>query len=158
MGIIEYRTGVRACGYMLEFLVGLEEFVQKTTTLEKPDAENKKFFEIVDNLNEKELDALPIGAIQLDGTILKFNSYESTLANVPKAMAIGKNFFKQVAPCTDVQEFYGRFKEGCEAKHLYAKFRYHFPFKQKPRDVVVTLFYSDITRTVWAFVRPLGHS
>lgn len=110
----------------------------------------------IDHLNEKELDSLPHGAIQLDATgkILKFNAYESQLANMEKSSVIGKNFFKEVAPCTDVQEFHGRFAKGVAAKNLHEKFRYRFAFKQQPRDVIVTLFYSDITNTVWVFVHP----
>jgi photoactive yellow protein len=110
----------------------------------------------VDNFSEKELDGLPHGAIQLDpsGKILKFNAYESALSNLAKEAVVGKNFFKDVAPCTDVQEFHGRFKKGVAEKKLHEKFRYHFAFKQQPRDVIVTLFFSDPTNSVWVFVQP----
>lgn len=113
-------------------------------------------FTKVDKLSESELDALPHGAIQLDrdGTVLKFNLMEQQLANLDKKKVIGKNFFREVAPCTDVKEFHGRFSEGVAAGKLHERFRYHFAFKQNPRDVVVTLFYSDITATVWVFVHP----
>jgi len=112
---------------------------------------------VVDSMTESELDQLPHGAIQLstDGRVLKFNAYESQLANLKKESVIGKNFFKEVAPCTDVQEFYGRFRTGVAEKKLHENFRYHFAFKQNPRDVTVTLFYSGITETVWVFVKPL---
>jgi len=111
----------------------------------------------IDTLTTNELDELPCGAIQLDpsGKILKFNEYESNLAQLGKDSVIGKNFFKEVAPCTDVQEFYGRFKEGVLNKELNTKFRYHFAFKQNPRNVLVNLFYSNMTNTVWVFVRPI---
>ena len=110
-----------------------------------------------DGMREEELDNLPFGAIQLDtdGKILKYNSYESRLAGVKKENAIGKNFFTDVAPCTNVQGFYGRFKDGVEKKTLHEKFRYHFAFKNNPVDVTVTLFYSDITKSIWVFVRPV---
>ncbi len=112
---------------------------------------------VVDSMTESELDQLPHGAIQLstDGRVLKFNAYESKLANLKKESVIGKNFFKEVAPCTDVQEFYGRFRAGVDQKNLHENFRYHFAFKQNPRDVTVTLFYSGITDSVWVFVKPL---
>lgn len=114
-------------------------------------------FQTVQNFTEQELDALPHGAIQLDttGKVLSFNQYESTLANKKKEDVIGRNFFTEVAPCTNVQEFHGRFVRGVAEKKLHEKFRYHFAFKQNPRDVVVTLFYSDITNTVWVFVQPV---
>ena len=112
---------------------------------------------VIDSLSESELDQLPHGAIQLaiDGTVLKFNAYESKLANLERKKVVGRNFFKDVAPCTDVQEFYGRFREGVAAKNLHVNFRYRFAFRQNPREVTVTLFYSGITDTVWVFVKPL---
>ena len=117
----------------------------------------ENLFETIHNFTAPELDALPHGAIQLDttGKVLAFNQYESQLANKKKEDVIGRNFFTEVAPCTNVQEFHGRFVRGVKEKKLHEKFRYHFAFKQNPRDVVVTLFYSDITNTVWVFVQPV---
>jgi photoactive yellow protein len=114
-------------------------------------------FANIESMNEKELDALPHGAIQLDnsGKVLKFNAYEERLAGMIKANVLGRNFFKQVAPCTDVKEFYGRFLDGVAAKKLHCKFRYRFAFKQNPRDVTVTLFYCERDSSVWVFVQPL---
>jgi photoactive yellow protein len=111
----------------------------------------------IDCMDEKDLDALPYGAIQLDvqGTVLKYNAYEEQLAGMTRQSVVGKNFFKEVAPCTDVKEFYGRFKEGASAGKLHCKFRYRFAFRQRPRDVTVTLFYSDRNRSVWVFIQPL---
>lgn len=120
-------------------------------------ATREALFTTVDTLTEQELDKLPHGAIQLDpnGRILKFNLYESSLANLSKADAVGRNFFTEVAPCTNVQDFYGRFRRGVEDKRLHEKFRFHFAFRQNPRDVTVTLFYSDVTDSFWVFVQPI---
>jgi photoactive yellow protein len=111
----------------------------------------------VEGLSEQQLDGLPFGAIQLDasGKILKYNDYESRLAGIAKVEAIGKQFFSEVAPCTNVKEFHGRFLAGVAKKQLHTKFRYHFSFKKNPRDVIVTLFYSDITDSTWVFIRPV---
>jgi photoactive yellow protein len=116
--------------------------------------------QIIDSMNEQELDALPHGAIQLDSTgrVLRFNAYEERLAGITKQDAIGKSFFREVAPCTNMKEFYGRFRDGVAAGQLHCKFRYHFAFKQNPRDVMVTLFYYGRDKTVWVFVRPLDGS
>ena len=61
------------------------------------------------------LDALPFGAIQLsgDGTITAYNRGESALSGLAPKDVIGKNFFRDVAPCTAVQEFGGRFQALC---------------------------------------------
>jgi len=113
-------------------------------------------FEKIDLLSPQELDLLPFGAIELSpsGTVLQYNDFESALAGVSKKSALGKNFFTQVAPCTDVQEFHGRFKKGVAAKNLHETFRYRFAFKNKPCNVTITLLYSEVANTFWVFVRP----
>src|ERR1700690_1185549 len=114
-------------------------------------------FQTIASMGEKELDSLPYGVIQLDaeGTVLRYNAYEQGLSGLTKRKVVGRNFFKQVAPCTDVQEFYGRFREGVAAGELDCTFRYHFPFKQKPRDVTVTIFYNNRDKIAWVLVQPI---
>ena len=119
--------------------------------------------ERADDMSPEELDRLPYGMIQLDlhGRILQFNAVESRLASLPQSQQVGRNFFTQVAPCTKVQDFYGRFKEGVAREALDSSFRFHFAFKQNPRDVTVRLFYSRRTRSVWVMIsdregRPIG--
>lgn len=109
----------------------------------------------VDSFNGSQLDALPFGAIQLDrsGTILQFNEYEANLSNRRAPDTIGRNFFLEVAPCTNVREFHGRFVEGIERGSLNASFDYTFAFKPRPRNVNVTLYHSATTDTVWVFVQ-----
>lgn len=111
--------------------------------------------ERADVLSEAELDTLPVGMIQLDrsGTVLKFNQTESALARMDKADAVGKSFFDEVAPCTKVQEFYGRFVEGVEKKSLHTVFDYVFRFRDgRQKNVVISMFYSGTTDTVWVCV------
>jgi len=108
----------------------------------------------VDHLTPAELDALPFGAIQLqpDGVILQFNEYEANLSNRRAPETLGRNFFRDVAPCTNVREFHGRFVEGIERGEMNVAFNFRFQFEQSPRDVRVTLFFSSPTSTVWVFV------
>lgn len=108
----------------------------------------------VDAFSAQQLDGLPFGAIQLDrsGTILQFNEYEANLSNRRAPETVGRNFFREVAPCTNVQEFHGRFAEGIERGDLHVSFDYVFAFKPMSRNVRVTLFYSAATDTVWVFV------
>ncbi|MCA0374835.1 MAG: PAS domain-containing protein [Gemmatimonadetes bacterium] len=110
--------------------------------------------EAADQMTAEELDRLPYGMIQLDATgrILNYNAIESRLASLPREEAIGKQFFTEIAPCTRVQEFYGRFTEGVIRESLDTSFRFHFAFKQNPRDVTVRLLYSKRTRTVWVLI------
>jgi photoactive yellow protein len=109
-----------------------------------------------DVLTEDELDTLPVGMIQLDrnGTVLKFNQTESSLARVDKGDAIGKSFFDEVAPCTKVQEFHGKFVEGVENRTLHTVFPYQFRFRDgRQKNVVISMFYSGSTDTVWVLVQ-----
>jgi photoactive yellow protein len=118
---------------------------------------DESLYQKIDTMKPKELDELPQGAIQLDvsGKILKYNLYEQRLANVKPEKAVGRNFFTELAPCTDVKEFHGRFIEGVKKKELHETFRYHFSFATDPTDVSITLHYSATTNTVWVFVRKL---
>jgi len=108
------------------------------------------------SVSEAELDSLPYGVIQLDpiGTVLRYNAFEAGLSGLKKQDVVGKNFFKQIAPCTDLQQFQGRFRDGVAAGELHCTFRFHFAFKERPCDVAVTLFYNDRDKTVWVIVQP----
>jgi photoactive yellow protein len=116
--------------------------------------------ERIDHMPAAELNELPFGAIQLDrkGTILRYNRHESELTGRAAERVIGRNFFEDVAPCTNVREFAGRFREGVARGELHAVFPYRFDFEMAARDVTVTLFYSQTTDTAWVFVREIPAS
>lgn len=111
--------------------------------------------ESIDRMNETELDALPFGAIRLDrnGKVLSYNATEAKLTGRDPKRVIGRNFFTEVAPCTNVQAFAGRFREGVAKGDMHVIFPYRFDFEMAPRDVTVTLFYSAQTDSAWVFVR-----
>jgi photoactive yellow protein len=108
----------------------------------------------VENLSEQELDTLPFGMIQLDrtGRILKFNQTEAKLARINRERQLGLNFFDDVAPCTKVREFYGRFLHGLNQRSLYETFGFVFKFDHGWRNVAITLFYSEKTDSVWVLI------
>lgn len=111
--------------------------------------------ERIDKMGEQELNRLPFGAIRLDreGLILSYNRAESKLTGRQPDQVIGRNFFSEVAPCTNVREFAGRYREGVALGNLHVIFPYRFDFEMDPRDVTVTLFYSAQTDSGWVFVR-----
>lgn len=110
--------------------------------------------ESIGQMKDAELDVLPFGAIQLDaeGNILTYNRKESEISGRDRNRVIGRNFFTEIAPCTNVQQFAGRFRAGIEARNLNAVFPYRFDFEMDPRDVTITLFYSSASGTAWVFV------
>ncbi len=111
-------------------------------------------FHRVDNLPTGDLDSLPFGLIQLDrnGRILKFNQTEAQLARINRDRQIGRSFFDDLAPCTKVREFYGRFEEGLKNRALYETFGFVFKFDHGWRNVAITLFYSSKTDSVWVLI------
>ena len=110
-----------------------------------------------DELSNAELDALPYGMIQLDsrGVILRYSAAESRLSGMSAAECVGRHFFHDIAPCTAVAEFEGRFRDGVAAGQLDAVFNFRFAFRP-PREVRVHLFYSRVTRSVWVKVVDLA--
>ena len=106
-----------------------------------------------DALSASELDALPYGMIQLDssGVIVRYSSAETRLSGLTADQCVGRSFFDEIAPCTHVQEFYGRFRRGVAAQQLDAVFTFRFAFVP-PKDVRIHMFYSKVTRSVWVKV------
>ena len=87
------------------------------------------------------LDLLPYGIIVVDekGVILYYNAREEQIAGRRRQDVLGKNFFTQVAPCTQVQDFYGRFQEAMSREGQVVKFQFRFPFPEQPREVEISL-------------------
>ena len=111
--------------------------------------------ETIASLPEAALDQQPFGIIRLDrtGKVLSFNTYEERLARKQRADVLGKNFFTDVAPCTRVKEFHGKFLEGIEQRYLNTTFAFVFAFSFGHRGVHVSLYYKQADDTIWVLVR-----
>ncbi len=109
----------------------------------------------VTNLLEHELDNQPFGIIRLSrkGVVLSFNRYEQERARRQPHHVIGRNFFFEIAPCTRVKEFYGRFLEGVAKGDLNTTFGFVFPLPHGARHVDISLFYKASDDSVWVIVR-----
>ena len=106
-------------------------------------------------MKEGDLDNLAFGAIQLDanGNILQYNSAEGDITGRDPKAVIGKNFFKDVAPCTDSKEFSGRFKEGVKNGDLNAMFEYTFDYQMQPTKVKVHMKKALAGDSYWILVK-----
>jgi photoactive yellow protein len=69
--------------------------------------------ETIETMSHDQLNLLPFGVIRLepDGTIIDYNDAESKMSHRCAGDVLGKNFFTEVAPCTQVAEFQGKFLE-----------------------------------------------
>lgn len=87
------------------------------------------------------LDLLPYGIIVLDegGSILFYNAREEQISGRRRAEVIGRNFFTEVAPCTQVREFHGRYPEALRSGAAPISFAFSFPFPGRRREVEITL-------------------
>lgn len=122
---------------------------------------------LLEALGDADLDALSFGVIALDreGTVLRYNQYESRLARLDRNQVIGRNFFREVAPCTRSAEFEGRFQRYAASNSQQPeRFQYVFDFKFGAQDVAVELlrpselerYYFLINRTQFRDVRAEG--
>lgn len=94
------------------------------------------------SMTADEVDELPYGFIILDaqGTILLYNRYEAALARAPQEHVIGRSFFHDIAPCTRVEAFFGRFREIVSAAPgTSRRFAFRFHFLHGAQDVLVQL-------------------
>jgi photoactive yellow protein len=107
------------------------------------------------NMNDKELDNLAFGAIQLDGDgkILSYNAAEGDITGRNPGEVIGKNFFEEVAPCTKSDEFHGRFKQGVEQGSLDSVFEYTFDYQMQPTKVKVHMKKALTGDSYWILVK-----
>lgn len=86
--------------------------------------------ESLTHVSPTELDRLPFGVIRLngDGVVQSYNRTESVEARRTPDDVIGRNFFTDVAPCTNVRAFAGRL-EAMRASGKPATERFGFVFR-----------------------------
>lgn len=106
------------------------------------------------SMTPHEADAQPYGIIKVDenGVIQLYNRWESNMAGVSPDRAVGKNFFTQIAPCTNNRLVYGRFKSGAASGNLDVEFNYTFTYKMRPTNVRIHLYHHAGTGTNWVLV------
>jgi photoactive yellow protein len=93
----------------------------------------------IPHLSENEIDALPFGAILLnrEGIIFSYNAAEQQFSRRSAETVLGRNFFTDIAPCTQVKDFQGRFKELFEKHHAIENFEFLFNFAHGNFKVVI---------------------
>jgi photoactive yellow protein len=114
-----------------------------------------ELFSSLGSLNRGDADSFDFGIVKCDdsGKVLLINRYECEMGGVSPTTTEGKNFFTQVAPCSNNTLFFGSFRKGVAAANLNVTFPYTFNYKMKPTNVRVHLFRCNSTRTNWVFVQ-----
>ena len=96
--------------------------------------------DLASRLSGEELDRLPFGVIVVDrtGAIVEYNAYERTLAHMGGKSVVGLNFFRDLAPCTAIKDFEGRFTTFLDSQDTSIEpFEFVFAFPHGPQRVTV---------------------
>ena len=106
-------------------------------------------------LSPFQLDSQEFGVVKVDaqGIIQYYNKYESELASVQPSTAVGKNFFTEIAPCTNNRLLFGKFTDGVGSGKLDATIPYTFTYKMKPTNVNIQLYHDAASKTNWVLVQ-----
>ncbi|NNU45043.1 photoactive yellow protein [Ramlibacter montanisoli] len=115
------------------------------------------FDNVLSKLTAKEVDQLAFGAVQLDGkgTILQYNAAEASITGRDAKAVIGKNFFRDVAPCTSTPTFKGVFDAGVRDGNLNTMFEYVFDYNMSPTKVKIHMKKAISDGSFWIFVKRL---
>lgn len=99
-----------------------------------PSAENVE-------IDFRSLELLPYGIIVVDrdGVIVYYNEREEQISGRSRVDVLGKNFFLEVAPCANVIDFYGRFRELMRNGDVTVEFTFRFPFQPRAREVEIAI-------------------
>jgi photoactive yellow protein len=115
------------------------------------------FDNVLAKLTAREIDELAFGAVQLDakGTILQYNAAEASITGRDAKGAIGRNFFREVAPCTSTPGFKGVFDKGVREGNLNTMFEYTFDYQMQPTKVKIHMKKAIADDSYWVFVKRL---
>ena len=125
------------------------------------DTSTRMLVPFLNSLTAEELDAVPYGIIQLDaeGRVLSYNKAEADDAGFAAERPIGRDYFTEVAPSAFVAEIFGRYVEAYSSRYLDETFRFTFIDSMMPRTVMVRMYFSTRTDTIWLFTaNPDGSS
>jgi photoactive yellow protein len=109
-------------------------------------------------MGAEEAEALPWGAFRLDdaGTVRVYNRVEGRLSRRDPDSVVGRDFFREVAPCTAVEGFRGRFvRLQALPREARDSFEFLFRFAHGPIRVRIVLVRDPLSASTTVLVHPL---
>jgi len=90
--------------------------------------------ERLEMMSGAEFDDLPFGVIRLDtaGRVLAYSRAESLYSGLKPQHVIGRDFFRELAPCANTAKFLGKFKDGVAKGAIDTTFDYTFTRLSEP--------------------------
>ncbi len=107
------------------------------------------------SLDQATADKCDFGIVEVDdsGMIRLYNRWEQELAGVSLQQAVGRNFFVDVAPCTNNRLFLGRFRQGVQTGSMDVAFNYTFTYKIRPTGVAIHMYRHAASQRNYVFVK-----
>ena len=93
------------------------------------------------DLSSDQVDRLPFGMMELTrmGVVRRYNQAEARLARTDPSRVVGRDFFREVAPCTQATEFEARWRELLKGGGGDADFEFVFRFEHGHRLVRIRM-------------------
>lgn len=115
--------------------------------------------ESLHRLTSEQLDALPLGVIELDSAcvVRRYNRTEAAAAGLDPQQVIGRHFFDEVAPCTSVREFRGRVEQMIGTGHsVRDELDFVFRFRSGDRLAHLVFAWDEAERCLTILVDLMG--
>ncbi len=96
-------------------------------------------------LDSEDVNRLPFGLMELTrmGVVRRYNVTEAEMAGLAVDSVLGKDFFREVAPCTQATEFEDRWRELLASGGGDADFEFVFRFQRGHRLVRIRMIVED---------------
>jgi photoactive yellow protein len=109
--------------------------------------------EILDSCTDGQMDSVDFGVVRMtsDGVVTAYNRVEAELSGMEAGSVVGKNFFVQVAPCTNNYMVAERFRTAEELDEI---IDYVFTYAMVPTPVTLRLVKSKSSQHQYLLVRP----
>ena len=100
---------------------------------------------------DSDLDSLNFGVVEMDlsGKVLRYNATESRSAGLPADRVLGRQFFTEVAPCSNNAKVAHRFR----AAALDETINYMFALRMKPVPVTLRMVKAPECPRMYLLVR-----
>lgn len=111
----------------------------------------------LDDLSPEDLDRLDQGVIALgaDGRILSFSEGAASQSGLSAQAVVGRHYFREVAPSTNVPGFHGRFLSGVRRGQLDEVFEFVFGRTPQPLRARIQMRGSANPGRYWMVITPL---
>ncbi len=105
------------------------------------DISTAELFNEIGAMRPERFDELPFGAIALsaDGKVVSYNAAEAAFANKTATNVIGRDFFRDVAPCARVRSFSGVIESAAPGSGIDSSFLFTFRFVQGWRQARIRI-------------------